>query len=166
MKIYNYLLLSVLILASSILVANPINLNCDLKQPPENSGEDSHMYAGLFKIYPRAKNIPKNYTGCQIIWHSNPKNNKPPFKWTIISKIKYEKTEVKAVEWGKFSNGKKIKNCIYKEGKIISGDNCYPVTKLPIKSMAPGCFKKLFELTKKPYKKNERIDMSMCMNYE
>lgn len=171
MKIYSYLLLSVLILAMRTLVADPIKLNCDLEQPPENSGEDSHMYAGLFKIYPRAKNIPKNYTGCQITWQSNPKDNKFPLKWTSVSKIKYDKGEVKSVEWGKVAEGKEIKNCIYQEGNIISGDNCYPAKKLPLKSMAPGCFKKLLELTKnrEADRKDKKIDissMSMCMKYE
>jgi len=157
------------LVVTTIVVANPAGLNCNLEQPPENSGEDSHMYAGLFKIYPRAKNIQKNYSGCQLTWQAKADGKKLPHIWNLVSKIEYKNGKVKSVVWSSTAQDRKIKNCVYQEGNIISGDNCYPAKSLPLKSMAPGCFKKLLKFTDRTIGSDERINiskMSECMKYE
>ncbi|HXS52577.1 MAG TPA: hypothetical protein VN782_08605 [Usitatibacter sp.] len=42
-------------------------VNCELKQPPAESGEDGiHGYA--MKVYPRTRGMSKDYTGCVTTW--------------------------------------------------------------------------------------------------
>ena len=42
--------------------------NCNITSPPTESGVAVAMHAGIFKVFPRKSDMPRDYTGCQTIW--------------------------------------------------------------------------------------------------
>lgn len=50
-----------------------IRANCDVVEPPADSGEIFHSVGKVIRagrVYPRLSAIPPGYTGCQVLWSS------------------------------------------------------------------------------------------------
>lgn len=59
-----------LVIAFAVLEATAVaspDTNCAITSPPKRSGE-SFDHAAMLRIFPRASEIPRNYTGCQSTW--------------------------------------------------------------------------------------------------
>ncbi|MCB1754449.1 MAG: hypothetical protein KDJ38_02940 [Gammaproteobacteria bacterium] len=138
----------------------PIGQNCEISKPPNDSGEDSHMYAGAFKIFPRAKHIDPNYSGCQIIWVSKSESLE---NWELMAILSLENGKLIG-SWSPKEIGASFNECKYVDGKLVSGDNnrCYQSEAVPLKSMRPGC---LSDLLKASYDKTMPLPKD-CFNYE
>jgi len=141
----------------------PNGENCNIDIPPENSGEDSHMYGGIFKVFPRAKDIGKTYTGCQTIWHNPATGSDPLANLKLLTVIKLKNGNI-AHSWSPDGAAFNINECKYENGKELktNGKACYRAEHLPIKSMRPGCLKELLAAT---YDRTLPLPKD-CLNYE
>jgi hypothetical protein len=60
-------------LVSPVLAQEFSSENCDVSDPPTNSGEIFYVVGKVSvagRVYPRLSQIPANYTGCQVLWAS------------------------------------------------------------------------------------------------
>ncbi len=138
----------------------PRGLNCAIQTPPEDAGEDSHMYAGAFKIYPRAKNMEPRYSGCQIIWRDK---NQSLEKWELLAVLILRNGELVG-SWSPMEEGASLNNCKYAGGRLASGDpgDCYRADIVPLKSMKSGC---LSDMLKASYDRSLPLPND-CLEYE
>ena len=114
----------------------PVGENCSIEIPPKSSGEDAHMYGGVFKVYPRAKDISKNYSGCQIIWHGKESLE----NFSLFSIVKFEKGRLVRF-WAPPNGNSDTISCEYINGLPAPGGgrDCAKAEGFPVKSMRPGC---------------------------
>lgn len=116
----------------------PNGLNCNLQAPPLASGEEFN-HGVVLKIFPRARDLPKNYTGCQSFWMPD-KNS-----WAIISMVVIEQGDPVRI-WSPHNLGSSSADgCRYKGGRVVQGDSskCPSPEYLIMKSLPPGCVDKL-----------------------
>ena len=110
----------------------PVGVNCNLKAPPENAGEDA-LHGIPMKIYPRAKDISNDYTGCQLTWieHNG--------KWHVSTIVAIERGDAVRV-WSP-DKSDEMRGCRYKQGKVVRGDpkKCADTRFLITKSLPAGC---------------------------
>jgi hypothetical protein len=130
------------VLAFSVMIVNgaeqrPTGKNCDLQLPPKDSGEDLN-HKVIQKIYPRAREISKDYTGCQILWIVDENS------WITIAVVAIERGYAVRV-WSPYETDPAQLSCRYKEGQIIQGDaqRCPHPDFLIIKSLPPGCIEQI-----------------------
>jgi len=128
------LLVSVSVAASPLPVDGP---NCSLKSPPSTAGEDN-PHGGLMKFYPRAKDIPAGYTGCQIAWLQREGG------WTSFSTRYYSEGALRAFYGPPIGGGGKPTSvCLFESGKPspASTGACpsFEEASKPAPSLAPGC---------------------------
>jgi hypothetical protein len=102
--------------------------NCDLKEPPRNSGEENvHGYA--LKIYPRMKDIPANYDGCLLLWAPTAEG------YGILGATKFDHGTAVA-HW----SGVDHTLCKYQAGEPIGDTSDCPMYRfITPKSMPSGC---------------------------
>lgn len=115
----------------------PTGHNCELSAPPENAGEDFE-HGVVIRIYPRANDIGKKYTGCQTMWMPGEK------KWSIISIVAIEAGFPVRI-WVPSISGPIPASCRYRKGRLFKGDekNCPDAKTLIAKSLAVGCGEKM-----------------------
>jgi hypothetical protein len=131
-------LLPTIVLCASVMAqGRPEGLNCDLIQPPKLAGEESNHGVTL-KIYPRAKDISTQYSGCQVMFAPNSKT------WIVVSLTEVINGDPIRV-WSDHPSNEQTANCLYRKGKIIRGDpdKCPMPEFILTKSLAPGCVKLL-----------------------
>jgi hypothetical protein len=110
----------------------PVGTNCDLSVPPASAGEE-FQYGLTLRIYPRAKDINANYTGCQVLLAPD------DGKWVVISVVEIVGGDPTRI-WFEQSDPSRPA-CRYKNGNLVKGPPgvCPARTFLLMKSMAPGC---------------------------
>jgi len=136
------LLLTILLLLQTTIafasdLDRPKGHNCELTAPPANSGEEFNHGITL-KIYPRAKNISTDYSGCQIVWAPIEK------RWSEVIVVSIQAGDPVRL-WSPDKSDPVRTSCIYKKGKVIRGDaeHCAAAEFLIVRSLAPGCVEKI-----------------------
>src|SRR5215813_336992 len=113
--------------------AVPSGPNCDLQAPPPNSGEvmgDEQEFD--LKVYPRYKDFPSQYTGCQISWVS------VHDRWQQFSMAYFENGRpVLLLGPGALGGRKAELVCRYHGKKLVAGtyDECPESAGVVLKSM-------------------------------
>jgi len=113
--------------------------NCRLSGPPANAGEDSRNGTTL-RVYPRARDISGDYTGCQTTWMQVEGG------WALIWATIFEHGNPVRMA---FPQGAPLLSayfaCTYERGKVVKGDlkNCLPPELLVTKSLPPGCLARI-----------------------
>ena len=115
----------------------PTGHDCEFSAPPENAGEDFE-HGVVLRIYPRAKDIDKKYTGCQTVWLADQKT------WSIFSIVAIE-AGFPVRSWAPSISGPIPASCGYRRGRLFKGDekNCPDAKTLIAKSLASGCGEKI-----------------------
>ena len=115
----------------------PIGKNCDLHVPPKGSGEEVN-HGILHKIYPRAREISKDYTGCQLLWMHDGNT------WITLAVVAIERGYAVRL-WSQHETDPVRLACRYKEGKVVQGDpqSCPAPDFLIVKSLPPGCVERI-----------------------
>lgn len=113
----------------------PVGKNCSLSSPPAQAGEEMN-HGAVLRIYPRAKDIGAEYTGCQVLFapHAG--------KWQVVSLTEVVNGEAVRI-WSEHEKDQSVLACRYKSGRLVVGnpDKCPMAEFLLVKSMAPGCVK-------------------------
>lgn len=111
----------------------PRGRNCTLSVPPADAGEELN-HGMVLRVYPRAKDIDSNYTGCQAMLAPDGQ------RWVVVSLTEVVKGDPVRV-WSAHEQYASILNCRFKGGKVVRGDpdQCPAPEFLLIKSIAPGC---------------------------
>ena len=117
--------------------ARPTGLNCSLSAPPASSGEDAYKRTKLL-IYPRAKDIGSNYTGCQSVWAPLSPS------WSLLTLVYLENGQIVRL-WSAKKEDDPAERCRYENRLLVKGDSntCPSLDLIPIKSLPPGCFRKI-----------------------
>ena len=115
----------------------PTGRNCELNSPPATAGEEINHGVTL-KIFPRARDIAKNYTGCQTLWMP------VKLKWALVSMVVIVRGDPERV-WSPHETDPQRGFCRYKYGRVVKGDpnQCPSPEFLIMKSLAPGCVAKI-----------------------
>lgn len=130
-------------LAHSAGAVRPVGKNCALAAPPPAAGEEMN-HGVVLRIFPRAKDIGTNYTGCQVLFAPHAK------KWHVVALTEVVKGDPVRV-WSEHEQDETILGCRYEGGKVIAGkaEKCPAVEFLLVKSLAPGCAKLMQEAVAK-----------------
>lgn len=114
--------------------------NCRLRFPPSGAGEDVSWNKTPMKFFPRAKDIPTNYTGCQKVWSVFRDN------WIPFSTRYFEKGEIK-VFLGPLVEGQNQAHCLFTNGRrspsSTKGCPSFEEAKTPSPSLPAGCIAEL-----------------------
>lgn len=111
----------------------PRGKNCELAAPPPSAGEE--MNHGItMRIFPRARDIGSQYSGCQTTWYPNGD------KWMLISVVVIERGDPVRIYALEAANDP-LFACRYRKGKVVTGntETCAAPEFLIHKSLAPGC---------------------------
>jgi hypothetical protein len=113
----------------------PNAANCSLPSPPASAGEDKPQ-GQLMKMYPRAKDVTRSYTGCQRAWLWR------EGRWLIFS-TRYYSAGVLRAFYGPELEGKATSVCLFQNGKLDAGSSgacpSFVEASKPAPSLAPGC---------------------------
>jgi len=140
-------ILSVVLLTLMLTSANaqerPTGLNCNLKVPPKEAGEE-HNHGAILRIFPRAKNIGSTYSGCQTLFAAEQD------RWVIVAMTEVVKGDPVRI-WSEIETAPNFLACRYAKGKVVRGDReqCPDAQHILAKSMAPGCVERLRRLVEK-----------------
>jgi hypothetical protein len=118
----------------------PTGANCDLAAPPNSAGEELN-HGIILRIYPRVVDMPKGYTGCQIMWLAE------GTKWHTVSVVAIEDGSAVRI-WFPAGIGDIDKQaCRFKHGRVVRGDpqKCPMPEFLIAKSLAPGCVERIMK---------------------
>lgn len=109
---------------------------CGIATPPADAGEDL-PHGSPIKVYPRAKDIPKGYTGCQKVWLEL--NG----QWISLSTRYFDSGHIK-VFLGPVLEGHKQVRCVV-DGGVLKGRACPSLAEAnrPAPSVPSGCLKEL-----------------------
>lgn len=121
----------------------PIGLNCKLSAPPASAGEESN-HGTTLRIFPRARDINSKYSGCQVLFAEQKEH------WVVVSVTEVVKGDAIRV-WSEDHPDEDTLSCRYSRGKVIRGnpDTCPMPEFILIKSLAPGCVKRMQEAVAK-----------------
>ena len=139
-KMRHALLVPMLLFCSAVFSAEnsrPKGNNCDLVEPPAGAGDEMNHGVTL-RIYPRAKEIGRKYSGCQTMWMPAGQ------KWSVISMVEIDAGDPVRV-WSPEIPPPAGTECRYKKGRVVKGDqnHCPGANNLILKSLAPGCLEKV-----------------------
>jgi hypothetical protein len=117
--------------------SRPTGKNCNLSAPPESAGEETNHGITL-RIYPRARDINYQYTGCQTMWMPDGS------RWIPFTIVTIQKGDAVRL-WAPDKSNPVLFSCMYKKGKVVKGDaqNCAAPQFLIAKSLAPWCVDKI-----------------------
>jgi len=109
--------------------------NCDLLQPPKESG-DSVLNGRLMKIFPRRKYMGEDYSGCQTLWLDIQRMH----KLERILVLYFENGEIKVQQH--MEAGRSF-SCRYHAGSLLpnSRPECSKKSIGPLSSSPAGCVK-------------------------
>lgn len=134
--------------------SRPKGPNCALNDPPVNAGEVSGH--GLeARVFPRLKDIKRDYTGCQVMWAQYEN------AWWKVGVTEIVHGEVIRMWTRVPSENLELKACNYKNGKGVSdnSESCpSDLDGLPAHSVPSGCTQK--------WKSEPALDLSQIMNSE
>jgi hypothetical protein len=119
--------------------ARPAGRNCALAAPPASAGEESD-HGIIFRIFPRAKDINTEYSGCQALLIQD------EAKWVLVSLTEVLNGDPVRI-WSEGNPSDPALSCRYSKGKVVSGSSgtCPLAKSLLVKSMAPGCVRRIQE---------------------
>lgn len=111
----------------------PIGKNCALAVPPPTAGEETNHGADL-RIFPRAKDINAEYTGCQALFADY------DGKWVVVSLTEVIKGDPIRI-WSEQEPNDVAMSCRYAKGRVVRGDpdTCPMADFILMRSLAPGC---------------------------
>jgi hypothetical protein len=111
----------------------PKGKNCELAEPPADAGEETN-HGMVLRVYPRAKDIGPNYSGCQLLMMQNKE------KWIVVLYTEVVSGDPVRV-WSEFDPDPTKLACRFNAGKLVSGneDVCPAPQDLLMRSLAPGC---------------------------
>ena len=113
--------------------------HCALDRPPPAAGEVLLSGGTPMKIFPRAKDIPANFTGCQKYWAFHR-------KWLLFGTRYFEKGEIK-IFLGALIEGQDQAHCYYANGRKSAsstlGCPTYDEASKPLRSVPAGCIGEL-----------------------
>lgn len=114
--------------------------SCLMKEPPETAGEmGSHGFE--MRIYPRATDMKRNFTGCQTIWWLAKSG-----RMQITFKAHFEEGVITSFTGFDDATGEnEVMNCRYARRTLVSGETSCPSFKQanrPEGSLPPGCIEK------------------------
>ena len=115
----------------------PVGTNCELAAPPEDAGEE--LSRGFtVRIYPRARQIGREYTGCQVMFA--PKGS----QWTTVVVVEIAGGDPVRL-WDPQNSMPEMTSCRYRNGKLAIGDpaKCPMPQYLIMRSFPPGCVEKI-----------------------
>ena len=115
-------------------VGAPVGANCNLSVPPAASGE--LMNHGIaIKVFPRARDISANYSGCQMLWAPDEKA-----QWNLLLVV-YIEGGSPVRPWTLQEPTGELSACRYIRGELVAGEerNCGPARSWLKNSMDPGC---------------------------
>lgn len=114
--------------------------NCSLAEPPRDAGED-FTHTATEKIYPRLKDMPKDYTGCQSVWLESAGG------WTRMSTTFFRNGEPVI-----FEGFAVPRVCLYENKRLREGppDSCPSPRVLANESMPSGCLARIKQTGKRP----------------
>ena len=117
----------------------PAGLNCSLTAPPAGAGVEFNHGATL-RIFPQAKNIDAQYTGCQVLFAEDGK------KWLVVSLTAIVKGDPVRV-WSEQDPNDPSLSCRYVKGKVVRGNSntCPAAEFLIVKSLSPSCARQIRE---------------------
>ena len=117
--------------------SRPTGENCGLVGPPASAGEEMNHGVTL-RIYPRTKEISKQYSGCQIMWMPSGE------KWIVVSMVAIDAGDPVRV-WSPAIPSPVDTECRFNKGQVVKGDSnhCPQANHLILKSFAPGCVEKV-----------------------
>lgn len=124
-------------IASASSPGGPEGTNCRLAKPPDVAGEEMNHGVTL-KIFPRARDIGSDYSGCQVLWAPNGN------KWQVITITEVVRGDPVRL-WSPHATPAE-NACRYRNGAVVAGDpdKCQPHPGYLLKrSMAPGCVEKI-----------------------
>jgi len=115
--------------------------SCTLSQPPAEAGEmGSHGFE--MRVYPRAKTIQSDFTGCQTIWWLAKSG-----RMQITSRARFERgSVVELTEFDDATGEKSTSTCRYAYGELeLGGSGCrkFESANHPAESFPPGCLEKI-----------------------
>jgi hypothetical protein len=101
--------------------------SCSIQMPPPDAGEEA-THAKILKVFPRAKNIPAGFSGCQSVWLEMPPT------WALAFRLS-------------FTDGRVVKlwtpsyECHYAADKLKTpaSTECAPEPPEPMESEPAGC---------------------------
>jgi hypothetical protein len=107
--------------------------NCDLKEPPPDSGEDGD-HGILIKIYPRRGAIGSTYSGCQTMWAFDGAT------WSVVTVGVFEDGKITRMRVPSRPEDP-LEQCLFQSGRLVRGNEgtCSSLDMLPYNSMPPGC---------------------------
>jgi uncharacterized protein YceK len=108
--------------------------NCDLKEPPADSGEDGDHGIPM-KIYPRRGAIGSTYSGCQTVWAHD------GVTWSVAFVGVFENGTITRMRVPT-EPGNPVEQCRMQSGRTVKGDKdvCTSMDILfPYSSVPPGC---------------------------
>jgi len=111
----------------------PVGRNCDLSSPPAEAGEETN-HGMILRVFPRAKDIDSQYTGCQVLMVDY------AGKWEVVALTEVVKGDPVRV-WSAHESDQSRLACRFKNGQLVRGDpnSCPEPRFLLAKSLAPGC---------------------------
>jgi hypothetical protein len=115
--------------------------SCTLTQPPAEAGEmGSHGFE--MRVYPRAKTIKSDFTGCQTIWWLGKSG-----KMQITSRARFQHGSIaELTEFDDDTGENKTRTCLYAHGQLESGEGgcrTFESANRPAESFPPGCLDKI-----------------------
>jgi hypothetical protein len=127
--------IAILAILSGCAVQQPaaVAANCDIAAPPPQSGE-APVQGYVAKVFPRRKDFPAQYTGCQTLWA-------PPEEDHRRLAVIYFENGRPAKFWSFDDDGKRSAPCEYRDGNLVTGSakDCPQARSLGRRSVAPGC---------------------------
>jgi len=92
-------------------IVRPAGKNCDLSSPPATAGEEM-SHGVVLRIFPRAKDIDAEYTGCQAVL--------APYEgmWVIVSLTEVVQGDPVRI-WSEHERDPGILACRFKNGKVL-----------------------------------------------
>jgi len=134
----NYVAALVLLFAWQLGLAGetrPAGANCNLIQPPSDSGEEGgHGFVLL--VFPRTGNIGRKYTGCQSVFVKDAKQE-VRLAW-VVEVSRGDPIRM----WSADEEMKRVLTCRYKNRKLQSGgsSSCPDPSSLLLPTQPSGCF--------------------------
>jgi hypothetical protein len=114
---------------------------CNISQPPSDAGE-LDIHGTMAKVYPRTRNMPLNYTGCQTMWAQE----ENWFKANVV----YFRDGKPTLFWHGYRGN--LRSLCRHDGALLSGTgDCSPVDKEQssprgMPSFPPGCIAQFYKV--------------------
>jgi hypothetical protein len=115
--------------------------SCTLTQPPAEAGEMGSRGFEM-RVYPRAKTMRPDFTGCQTIWWLAKSG-----RVQVTSRARFEHGSIAEItEFDDETGENTTRTCRYAHGQLETGESDCPTFESanhPSESLPPGCLEKI-----------------------